>query len=1031
MVDKPDYTLEGCNPDWPAVVSTTYTDNCDASGSIDGVAGDVQTSQDGCTQFRDYTFNKTDSCLNNAAPQVTRVSRHYDVTAPVIVDKPDYTLEGCNPDWPAVVSTTYTDNCDASGIIDGVAGDVQTSQDGCTQYRDYTFNKTDSCLNNAAPQVTRVSRHYDVTAPVIVDKPDYTLEGCNPDWPAVVSTTYTDNCDASGSIDGVAGDVQTSQDGCTQYRDYTFNKTDSCLNNAAPQVTRVSRHYDVTAPVIVDKPDYTLEGCNPDWPAVVSTTYTDNCDASGSIDGVAGDVQTSQDGCTQYRDYTFNKTDSCLNNAAPQVTRVSRHYDVTAPVIVDKPDYTLEGCNPDWPAVVSTTYTDNCDASGSIDGVAGDVQTSQDGCTQFRDYTFNKTDSCLNNAAPQVTRVSRHYDVTAPVIVDKPDYTLEGCNPDWPAVVSTTYTDNCDASGSIDGVAGDVQTSQDGCTQFRDYTFNKTDSCLNNAAPQVTRVSRHYDVTAPVIVDKPDYTLEGCNPDWPAVVSTTYTDNCDASGSIDGVAGDVQTSQDGCTQYRDYTFNKTDSCLNNAAPQVTRVSRHYDVTAPVIVDKPDYTLEGCNPDWPAVVSTTYTDNCDASGSIDGVAGDVQTSQDGCTQFRDYTFNKTDSCLNNAAPQVTRVSRHWDKTAPIIACPSNVDTTNCEPLPPFVIPTATDNCEGNVTVVAVRSDDQPLNAPFPVGQVITVTYTATDACNNNASCSFTVLVRDCVRGHIYPTQTTCCNYNTGTASQLQQVCTKVVAKSKLVTNAIPGVFFYYSYVTAPAANFTLEVRQTNDGDLNKLFTVQNVQNIRFFTKDCDNNIPFVASTFGSGTQARYVISGAIPGVTYIVSVKYDVKALRDAVYSGADLVSTYTFASYTKVGAGQFVLADGTTGTIDAVSGCKDDTPLPGDCQLPSTQHPVAETSDTPSVFDPAAFTVFPVPFKDVINIRYQFDYKTNVTIQIFDIRGSLLQTVDDNNAYLDKEVSITPRFNMGEGQLFFVKIITNKGVSTQKIVSQN
>ena len=181
--------------------------------------------------------------------------------------------------------------------------------------------------------------------------------------------------------------------------------------------------------------------------------------------------------------------------------------DGEAPVIVDKPDYTLEGCNPDWPAVVSTTYTDNCDPGGSIDGVAGDVQTSADGCTQFRDYTFNKTDSCLNNATPQVTRVSRHYDVTAPVIVDKPDYTLEGCNPDWPAVVTTTYTDNCDAPGSIDGVAGDVQTSADGCTQFRDYTFNKTDSCLNNATPQVTRVSRHYDVTAPVIVDKPEQTL--------------------------------------------------------------------------------------------------------------------------------------------------------------------------------------------------------------------------------------------------------------------------------------------------------------------------------------------------------------------------------------------------------------------------------------------------------------------------------------------------------------------------------------------
>ncbi|WP_300568535.1 hypothetical protein, partial [Flavobacterium sp.] len=284
-------------------------------------------------------------------------------TTPPVINAPasPIVLQGCNPDWPNL-NADWTDNCAAGGNIAGVPGQITT--DGCTQSRDYTFDVSDGC-GNSDHKVVHVSRHYDVTAPVIVDKPDVILAGCNTAWPEVVSTTYTDNCDAAGSVNGVAGDVQTSQDGCTQYRDYTFNFTDSCTNAALQQVTRVSRHYDVTAPVIVDKPDYVLAGCNPAWPEVVSTTYTDNCDAAGSVNGIAGAVQTSQDGCTQYRDYTFNFTDSCSNAALQQVTRVSRHYDVTAPVIVDKPDVILAGCNPAWPEVVSTTYTDNCDAAGS------------------------------------------------------------------------------------------------------------------------------------------------------------------------------------------------------------------------------------------------------------------------------------------------------------------------------------------------------------------------------------------------------------------------------------------------------------------------------------------------------------------------------------------------------------------------------------------------------------------------------------------------------------------------------------------
>ncbi|MFD2892588.1 hypothetical protein ACFS5J_11255, partial [Flavobacterium chuncheonense] len=200
-----------------------------------------------------YTFTITDDC-GNSDTETTRVSREYDMTAPEIVDVPDYQLANCNDDWPAFITTDWTDNCSAGGVgIQSDGGvDDGASADGCIQYRLYTFTITDDC-GNSDTETTRVSREYDMTAPEIVDVPDYQLDNCNDDWPAFITTDWTDNCSAGGvGIQSDGGvDDGASADGCIQYRLYTFTITDDC-GNSDTETTRVSREYDMTAPEIVD-----------------------------------------------------------------------------------------------------------------------------------------------------------------------------------------------------------------------------------------------------------------------------------------------------------------------------------------------------------------------------------------------------------------------------------------------------------------------------------------------------------------------------------------------------------------------------------------------------------------------------------------------------------------------------------------------------------------------------------------------------------------------------------------------------------
>ena len=76
----------------------------------------------------------------------------------------------------------------------------------------------------------------------------------------------------------------------------------------------------------------------------------------------------------------------------------------------------------------------------------------------------------------------------------------------------------------------------------------------------------------------------------------------------------------------------------------------------------------------------------------------------------------------------------DSEDPVISCPGTV-FAGCDPVVNYPVPTATDNCPG-VTVSLVSGP--PSGGTFSTGTT-TVTYEATDASGNTASCSFDVVL----------------------------------------------------------------------------------------------------------------------------------------------------------------------------------------------------------------------------------------------------------------------------------------------------
>jgi YVTN family beta-propeller protein len=84
----------------------------------------------------------------------------------------------------------------------------------------------------------------------------------------------------------------------------------------------------------------------------------------------------------------------------------------------------------------------------------------------------------------------------------------------------------------------------------------------------------------------------------------------------------------------------------------------------------------------------------------------------------------------------------DLTPPVITCPTNINVAgnipgSCSAIVNPGVASAMDN-RSTVTVVGVRSDGQPLNAPYSLGTT-TITWTATDAAGNQSSCQQLITV----------------------------------------------------------------------------------------------------------------------------------------------------------------------------------------------------------------------------------------------------------------------------------------------------
>gem|GEM_PF-3351609 len=708
FVDPPADITVSCIDLIPANYALAWTDNCSESDpkSKDMGVDDTSNLGEACEGgVMTRTWTVVDDCDNEVKHTQTIT---VEPAPPVVFDELDDLEIKCEELDSFEPGELYYSNggsgaCDINGYAQGVAEDFDAN---CGSFT-VTYTYEDTC--NSITHVQTITVIDDV-APNLTIPADVTVE-CD-EVPEIGEASATDNCDTDVDIK-FDGEVRTDGDCADSYTlTRTWTATDNCDNSTTLSQTIIVR--DTTAPVLTIPADVTVE-CDA-VPAVGEASATDNCDADVTVTYI--DEKREDGDCLDsyllFR--VWSATDNCGNTTlkTQQITVV----DTTAPVIDGvNDDYTVE-C-PDELVWSNPTASDNCDLEVSLE--YNDVESLDECGLGTITRTWTATDNCSNSS--QASQTITIVDTTAPVISGVGSGMLIDC-PAELEFSQPTVSDTCDSAPSL---TYEDKDDRDECGLGEvQRTWTATD-CAGNVST-ATQTIKVQDITAPEIVGVGDDMTIDC-PAQPEFSQPYAQDACDYEASLTYEDDD---KRDDCGLGEVVrTWTATD-CAGNVSTASQTITVQ-DVTAPELTVPADVTVE-CDA-LPQLGEASATDACDQDVHVKFVEERREDGacEDSYTLFRIWLATDCAGNTTLGTQEITVV----DTTAPVFAGVGDDATIECPAQPVFSEPTASDNCDTEVTITFDDKDDRD---ECGLGSV-TRTWTATDNCGNSSQASQTITVED--------------------------------------------------------------------------------------------------------------------------------------------------------------------------------------------------------------------------------------------------------------------------------------------------
>jgi hypothetical protein len=768
-------------------------DNCTALADVDITVDDITITGSGtCMRTITVTFIADDGCGNFSDPFVCNYT-FLDDTAPVFdlacqLDIVFTTEDGnvCPADATISLnegdvidaSTGWTvggvpilplgscvgDNCTALDDVDITVDDITVVDDGtCSRVITITFIADDGCGNFSEPFVCNYT-FIDNTGPEvsfngIPDGGTYVIECDLPSttWDPLIDFNELDISDVCSDVD-----FSTLTEVLTQLYDgpcvgnlltrwqQVFTVEDVCGNETV--YTLFTEIIDTTPPVFTSSPaDVTIE-CDETAPLPELEAF-DSC--SEVIYGFT-EVRTDGSCPHNYRlTRTWTATDGC-GNASSEVQIVTVE-DTTAPKFEFIDEY-IADYEPGQNVFVecselgnisqvianNAVATDNCSGNTPVTYTLEDLGSFN--CLEFGYSgafisTWTSTDECGNTATATINWFL--VDETAPVFQGLPEDTCADAD-NLPPVADVQAVDDCELAALTFSQSDPIDCEGGG--QYIERTWNAEDACGNSAShtqritlgganglnividyPEIGDVEDGDMIQLPIDCDQDiAFSLE----DLEAAISVS--DGCGAGSGQSTIEINLMDegdcSQNGYLARYQVNVSATDACGNAATLGV--IIDFVDQTGPVVSGDAEITLI-CGDEIPMIEAT---DACGEIASMTFVdSAPIEVSCAANPVAYDRTWTVTDACGN--ATTFTQSIIVIDNAGPVF---SGVPADMCNNTGIDVVVTAIDGCTGQQAQV---SFDEEMSNEAGCGQVLTRTWTATDACGNTSTATQQVFFDD--------------------------------------------------------------------------------------------------------------------------------------------------------------------------------------------------------------------------------------------------------------------------------------------------
>lgn len=644
-----------------------------------------------------YTVSVTDfGCTSTDAMTVT-------MDQPPTASNPPPVNVQCAANIPPVNTAVVFDEADDFTAAPVVTHVSDVSNNGsCPEIITRTYRVTDGCGNSI--DVQQIITVMDTQAPVFAAPPaNITVQCSGSSLPPMTNLGWTDNCSGAGTVVGIDGPLVGGTCGGTITRTWSF--TDACGNvGTATQIITID---DTQSPVMAVPPVIPPVQCIGNIPPMTNLAWTDNCDGAGTVAGTDGPLIGGPCGGTVTRTWTY--TDACGNTAS--VTTTITVDDTTPPTASNPATINVISGNPIPPQniAVVTNEADNCTAAPVVTFIS---QVSDGGtCPETISRVYRITDNCGNFI--DVTQLILINDGVAPTASNPLNITV-ACLANVPAPNPAVVTDEADNS-IVPPVVAFVSDVSDGnsCPETITRTYSVTDDCGNSIT--VTQLIIIIPAAAPVVPANTTTVIQ-CIVNATQPAAPVVTDQC--GNNVVPVI--VANADPVCEGNKIYTYTYTD-CAGNVS--VYTHTYTLDVTTSPVVPANGSEIVQCIEDVYIPTAPIVTDVC--GNAIAPVMS--QNADPVCIGNKIFTFTYTDCAGNVSVYNYT--FNIQDNTAPTASNPSPLSVPGSMDVPapnPLVVTDEADNCIGLVTVnwVSDVSDGNVCN-----GEIITRTYSVTDACGN--------------------------------------------------------------------------------------------------------------------------------------------------------------------------------------------------------------------------------------------------------------------------------------------------------------